>query len=209
MVPSFDDVVARGLNELPSFAFFVPVGDDVWEPWGIALRAGHMGASLLERVRHAVSEVSSDIYFADVRPGSERVDMMLRHWTLGARLFTAFGLLGLAVACVGLYSILAFDVAQRRRELGIRAALGARSTRLVSTLLRNSVVYVLGGIALGIGVALVAGRFLEGLLFQTTSSEPAVYAIVVTTLLLSGLAAGLFPALNAASSGPMEVIRTD
>ncbi len=160
-------------------------------------------------VRDAVSEVSSDIFFADVRPGSERVDMMLRHWTLGARLFTAFGLLGLAVACVGLYSILAFDVAQRRRELGIRSALGARSTRLVSTVLRNGVVYVLGGIALGIGIALVAGRFLEGLLFQTTSSDPAVYAIVVTTLLLSGLSAGLFPALSAASSDPMEVIRTD
>lgn len=209
IVGVFDDVVARSVNELPSFAFFVPVGDAVWEPWGIVLRAESMNASFLERVRDAVSEVSSDIYFADVRPASERVDVMLRHWTLGARLFTAFGLLGLAVSCVGLYSILAFDVAQRRRELGIRSALGARSTRLVSTVLRNSIVYVLGGLALGTGIALVAGRFLEGLLFQTTSSDPAVYAIVVGTLLLSGFSAGLFPALSAASSDPMEVIRTD
>jgi len=209
IVGVFDDVVARGLNELPSFAFFVPVADDVWEPWGIALKVESMSANLLERVRDAVSKVSSDVYFVDVRPASERVDMMLRHWTLGARLFTAFGLLGLAVACVGLYSILAFDVAQRRRELGIRSALGARSTRLVSTVLRNSVLYVLGGLALGTGIALVAGRFLEGLLFQTPSSDPAVYAIVVGTLLLSGFSAGLFPALSAATSDPMEAIRTD
>ncbi len=205
----FDDVLYRDINELALLAFFLPVGDDVWGPWGIALRAESISASLLERVRAAVSGISPDIFFVDAHTASERVDSMLRHCTLGARLFTAFGLLGLVIACVGLYSILAFDVAQRRRELGIRSALGAPSTRLVSAVLRNSVVYVLGGLALGTAIALLAGRLLKGLLFQTTSSDPAVYAIVMVTLLLSGLSAGLFPALSAASSDPLEAIRTD
>jgi len=209
IVGVFDDVVVKGLNELPSFAFFIPVGADFWTPWGIALRADNTSSSFLEHLRTAVSDVSNDIYFADVHAVSERVDQKLTQWTLGAWLFTAFGLLGLVVACVGLYSILSFDVAQRTRELGIRSALGAESMRLVSASLRNSLACVVGGLVIGTGIALVAGRLLESLLFQTSSSDAGVYAFVFGTLLLCGVAASFFPARRAASADPIEVMRTE
>jgi ABC-type antimicrobial peptide transport system permease subunit len=89
------------------------------------------------------------------------------------------------------------------------SALGARSTRLVSAVLRSTGAYVVAGLALGTTIALVAGRFLENLLFETTSSDPMVYVIVVGTLLFCGLAAGVVPSLRAASSDPLEIIRAE
>jgi predicted permease len=209
IVGVFENVVARQLGEPPAFAFFIPVDMNTWHPWGLSLRAERLDARMLEQIRTEIQAVSTDIYFVDAAPVSQRVEKVLKQWTLGARLFTAFGLLGLVMACIGLYSILAFDVAERKRELGIRSALGAESTRLVNAVLRNSMVYVLGGLLAGTAFALLAGRLLEDLLFQTTAADPRVYGAVIGALLLSGLAAGTLPSLRAAAADPMEAIRTD
>ncbi len=89
-------------------------------------------------LRQAITGISPDIRFVDVRTMADRYDELLEPWRLGATMFAVFGLLALVVAIVGLYAILAFAVAQRRRELGIRSALGARGTDLIWLVMRQA-----------------------------------------------------------------------
>jgi len=203
----FDDVVVEGLDEEPAFAFFLPT--EVAAPWGIAVRADRLDAGMIQRIRATALHAAPEVYFADVRASSERVDQWLGRWKISAWLSSALGLLGLVMACGGLNGILAFDVAQQRRKLGVMMALGAGSPRLVSTVLRKNLPYVLVGLAVGLAVAMVVGPLLEGQWFRTDPLDPGVYIAVIVALFASALAAALVPSLRAANSDPMEALRAE
>lgn len=93
-------------------------------------------------------------------------------------MFTAFGFLALIVAGWGLYSVLAFDVALRQRELGIRSALGANVARIVRLVLSQAVLLVAVGVGIGLLASWAASRFVEPLLFQVSATDPPIYALV-------------------------------
>ncbi len=124
-------------------------------------------------------------------------------------MFSMFGLLALVVAGCGLYSILAFDVAQRRHELGIRTALGASADRLVRFVLRQAMVLVGLGVGIGLAVAAVAGRYVDPMLFEVSASDPGIYALVAVTLLLVAVLAGSLPAWLATRVDPREALQAD
>jgi ABC-type antimicrobial peptide transport system permease subunit len=153
--------------------------------------------------------MSSDVRFAQVGSLATRYDTLLEPWRLGATMFLVFGALALIVAIVGLYGILAFGVAQRRRELGIRAALGAERGDLIAMVLRQSAVFVVAGLVVGTLIALVAGRFVEGLLFDVHATDPVVYALVVIVLGAAALAASVGPAWRAAGVNPSSALQIE
>jgi ABC-type antimicrobial peptide transport system permease subunit len=120
-----------------------------------------------------------------------------------------FAVLVLVVAAVGTFGIVAYVIEQRRHEIGIRVALGARASQIVALMLRGSVVFTAAGIALGaIAVTVLAGRA-SPLLFETSPRDPVVIATVGGLLLAVSVGASLIPAWRAPRVDPMEALRDD
>ena len=101
-----------------------------------------------------------------------------RSWQLGATMFVAFGGLALVLAAIGLYSVIAYNVAQRTHELGVRVALGAQSRDVVRLVVVEGLRLAVVGVAIGAGVALLAGRWVKPLLFNVSPKDPTVFVVV-------------------------------
>jgi ABC-type antimicrobial peptide transport system permease subunit len=118
-----------------------------------------------------------------------------------------FALLALLLACIGLYGVMSYTVAGRTREIGMRMALGAQPGDLMQMVLREAMMLIGLGMAIGIPVALASGRALHSLLFGLNSADPLSMAAVVVMLAVVGVIAGLIPARRAAKVDPMVALR--
>ena len=132
-----------------------------------------------------------------------RIEAMRGPWRTGATLFSVFGVLALLVASLGLYSVLSFAVARRSREIGIRSALGAQRRDLVTLVVARAARLVGGGLAVGLGVAVLTGRFMESVLFGVPTLNPMVFGLVALVLASAGLVAAWVPALKATAVDPL------
>lgn len=164
---------------------------------------------VLDLIRAETMSTLPSLLSVDVDALSDRLEPQVRSWKLGAALFTGFGLLALIVAGWGLYGVLAFDVALRHRELGIRSALGAHSGRLVGMVLRRAIMLIAGGVAMGLAVSLAASGLIEPLLFRTSATDPVTYALVAIMLLFVSVVAGVLPARRATCVDPNEALRVE
>jgi ABC-type antimicrobial peptide transport system permease subunit len=205
------DVYRESLRPEPTMQYYVPL-DPRTLPTpmrAIFVRTAGDPERLAPAVRRAVQGLSADLPYANVRPMRRLVDPHVRAWTLGATLFTAFGALALVIAAVGLYSVIAYDVAQRTRELGVRLALGARPAGVVAHTTARGVRLAAAGVALGALGALAAARWVGPLLFDVSPRDPAVYAAVAAALLAVALLASLLPARRAARVSPAVSLRAE
>jgi ABC-type antimicrobial peptide transport system permease subunit len=133
----------------------------------------------------------------------------LRSWRLGATMFAAFGGLALVLAAVGLYSLVAYDVEQRRREVSVRIALGATVARVMSWVVRRAARLVVVGLAVGGSAAFWAVRWLEPQLFKQEPRDPSVFGAVMATLLAVGVIAAAGPAYRASRVDPNDALREE
>jgi ABC-type antimicrobial peptide transport system permease subunit len=133
----------------------------------------------------------------------------LRPWILGATMFTIFGVLALVMAAIGLYSVLAYLVAQRRHELGVRMALGARAGQVLWIVLRDGLNLVVLGIVVGAVLTAALGRHVEPLLYGVTARDPAALVVVTLVFLAVGAIASLVPGIRAARVDPALPLRSD
>ena len=124
-------------------------------------------------------------------------------------MFTAFGTLALLIAAVGLYSVMAYVVAQRQQEMGLRMALGARARDVVGLVLRQGLGVAAAGIVLGAAIALAGGRWVAPLLFDVSPHDPIVFLGVAVTLGAVALAATLVPARRATRTDPSAALRAE
>jgi len=168
----------------------------------LVVRAEGNPIDLVPAIRQTIAGVSPDVRFVQIDVMATRFDDLLQPWRLGATMFAAFGGVALLVAVVGLYSLLAFGVAQRTRELGIRAALGATRRDLMWMVLQRATGFVVTGLVLGTIIARVAGRYMESLLFGVKAGDVSVYAAVIVTLLIAGTLAAILPARRATLVNP-------
>jgi hypothetical protein len=166
------------------------------------------GASA-DMVRRDVQAAIPGARFATAGSIEERIAPQFRSWRLGASLLTAFGLLALLIAAAGLYSTLAFDLTQRRRELGVRAALGAPASRLVRSIMAHNAATLAAGLALGLVLALALGRVAQAMLFRVDAADPLVIGVVLITLLLVGTLAAALPAWSATRVDPATPLREE
>jgi len=160
-------------------------------------------------VRAIVSQADDNLPLFDVRTQAQQIDQALYQERLMSRLSSFFALLALALACVGLYGLLSYEVARRTRELGIRMALGAQRRNLVRLVMRQGLLLVFAGAAVGTGAAIGLTRLMASMLFNVHPSDPVTYANVAILLLLVALAACYIPARRAASIDPMQALRTE
>jgi putative ABC transport system permease protein len=124
-----------------------------------------------------------------------------------AQLLSAFALLSLGLAAVGLYGVLGYSVARRTSEIGVRLALGATPAGVLRAVLRQAAMMVLVGSAIGVPGALLLSRFLTGLLYGVTPADPPVLGFAVSCLFLVAIAAAAVPAWRAARVDPLVALR--
>jgi ABC-type antimicrobial peptide transport system permease subunit len=161
----------------------------------------------LPAIREAVAEIDKDIPLLDVRTQTQQIDEILSQERLFATLTGAFGVLALVLACIGIYGIMAYTVARRTNEIGIRIALGAQSGQVLGMVLREASWLAVLGIAIGLGCALWLTRFLSSMLYGLKPSDPATLIFAALLLLVAALAAGWTPAWRASRVQPMEALR--
>jgi len=125
------------------------------------------------------------------------------------KLLGAFAGTATLLAVLGLYGVISYSVVRRTKEIGIRRALGARRTDILSLLLKQALVLSLAGATIGAAASLLVTRLLQDLLFQVSPTDPVTFAGVSTAFVLVGLAASLVPARRAAAIEPLVAIRTE
>jgi len=163
----------------------------------------------VESVRLALQGAMPGESYVTVRPLIEIIDGERRSWQIGATMFAAFGVLALIVAAVGLYGVIAYGVAQRMHEMGVRIALGARSGDVVRLVMGQGMRVAGAGIVIGLGVALLVAPRVQPLLFQQSARDPVTYAAVGVVLLLVALLASALPARRATRADPNAALRAD
>ena len=124
-------------------------------------------------------------------------------------LFSAFSVVAMAIAVIGIYGVIAYGVAQRRKEIGIRVALGARPSSVAGMVVRQGMGLAGVGIAVGLVLAFMLTRFLSSFLFSVTPTDPITLGLVAVALGVAALAASYIPALRATRTDPVEVLRAD
>jgi putative ABC transport system permease protein len=162
-----------------------------------------------DAIRSAITQVDSRVRFVTVTPAADRFAPQVRTWRMGAVLFTGFGVLALVIATLGLYAVLAFDVSQRTREIGVRSALGAGRRDILRLILGSAVRVAAAGIAIGGVIAALLAPRLADTLFEVGPRDAVTYAAVAATLLLVAVAAALLPARRATAVDPNQALRAE
>ncbi len=172
-----------------------------------AIRTELEPAALMPALRQVVQRDDLDLPIIDIRTQRQQIDANMQMEIAFAALTAGFGVLALALACVGIYGIMAYSVANRRNEIGIRIALGAQPGQVRGMILRESTWLAATGIVVGVGVALELTRLVKSMLYGIQPNDPLTIAGGVSILLAVALAASWIPARRAASVQPMEALR--
>ena len=160
-------------------------------------------------VRDVVQRADPRLPLADVKSQSARIDQTINQEITFARLCTAFALLALVIACVGLYGSMSYNVARRTGEIGIRMALGAQRGRVLWMVLREVFLLAAAGLAISVPAALAASKLVESFLFKMKPNDPLALTGAVVTLVIAAILAGYLPARNASRIDPMIALRHD
>jgi predicted permease len=206
-----EDAAHQSITDEQRFMYYLSV-DQMGAGWAsrfLVRLTGRPDAGELDRVRRAMQAAMPGDGFVTVRDLQYAVDDQSRSWRLGATLFVAFGGLAVAVAAIGLYGVIAYTVAQRMHELGMRKALGASGRHLARLVLTQGVGYALSGVALGLAVAMAVAPFIAPLLYKQSPRDPVVFAGVGAIMVFVGAIASLLPALRAVRADPTRSLRVD
>jgi predicted permease len=158
-------------------------------------------------LRAAVQKIDRDLPLMEIRTQQEQIDATMQQERMFASLTTGFGLLALALACVGIYGVMAYTVSQRTNEIGIRLALGAERGQVRGMVLREASWLAVLGVAAGLVVAIGLGQLVKSMLYGLKATDPVSLAGAAGLLLTVALVAGWVPAMRASRVEPMEALR--
>jgi ABC-type antimicrobial peptide transport system permease subunit len=147
--------------------------------------------------------------YARVRPYQDLLNPQIRPWRLGATLFSAFALLAVGIATVGLFGVISYVASQRTREIGVRLALGGSRAHVERVVIFDGVRMVLAGIIAGGLIAFAAGPFAQPLLFQTSARDLSIMLAAGVLLLVVAAVAAAVPAWRAARVSPLVALRVE
>jgi putative ABC transport system permease protein len=177
---------------------------------GIVVRAGEMSPSLvMSAIRQRIAAADKSLPMVRVRPMTEIVEASTGDTRLSSVLTGVFALVAALLAAVGIYSLIAYSVAQRTREIGIRMALGADRARVASLIVGEGVVLASIGLAVGLCGALLLTRTMEGMLYEVSPADPGVLAATCAGVLCVAVLATVIPALRALRVDPAVALRSE
>jgi putative ABC transport system permease protein len=193
----------------PRPAMFFPYAQQMVSTMRLAVTAEEDPMNLFRPIQERIWERNRDIVLSDPQTMEEAVSGSIAASRSITTAMGLFSLVALALAALGLYGVLAYFVARRVHEIGIRMALGASKAKVIHLVVSRGMALVAVGAALGLAGSLGATRLVEGMLFQTTARDPATYVGVSGFFLLLALAACLIPAWRALAVDPVETFRAE
>ena len=201
------DVKYSGLAAPADPAFYLPFRQEPWSGQFVVVRTAVDPSSVIGSVREAVWSIDRELPLDRMRTmdqllGEASADSRFRAYLLGA-----FGALGLILAVIGVYGVMAYAVAQRTRELGVRAALGARPADLVRLVVSDAGLLAIAGVALGLAGAWALTGLTRKLLFEVTPRDPATFIVAAAVLAAAALLASWLPARRAGRTDPIGALR--
>ncbi|HVS16785.1 MAG TPA: ABC transporter permease [Thermoanaerobaculia bacterium] len=199
----------RSLGEAPAEFMYLPQRERFTTGMTLVARSAGDPQALLQTIRGTVRAMDADMPVFDVRTMEDHMGVALMPARLGGTVLGLFGLLGLALSAVGIYGVMAYSVARRRRELGIRIALGADRGTVLRSVVGQGMRLALLGTALGLLGAAGAARLVEGLLYNVSAFDPVAFVGVPLLLVSVALLAVYLPARRAAGVEPMRALRVD
>jgi len=203
------DVLEGGLTEPAAPEIYVPAEQVPWSGMVVLVRARGDGdpMRLLPSVRAAVAALDNQLPIEGAARLSDQVSDSLKQRRFALVLLSAFSLLALVLAAVGIYGVVAYTAARRTREVGIRMALGARRSDVLRLFVREAIALAAAGVAVGLALSAAATKLLSGMLFGVRPTDPLTYLAVSILLALAVLAATSLPAGRAARISPMDALR--
>ena len=203
------DARVNGLREAPRPMVFYPLGHREEFASYLDVRVAADPARVGADLRRAVADAEPRIAIRNVVAIEDSLERSLTRDRLVAYLASGFGATALLLACVGLYGVMSYAVVRRTREIGVRAALGARPGDLLRLVIADGMRVVIVGIAVGVTAAVAGARLVETLLFGIAPSDPLTYVGVIATLVAAGLVACYLPARRAAGVNPVVALRME
>jgi putative ABC transport system permease protein len=211
------DVATGRLDTVINPAIYVPheqqtpqfVGPSVYTRSGmfVVVRTSGEPERLLPAITRTVAEIDPTTPIANAKPVERTLDDQVRFMRLYMLLLVGFGSVAVALAAIGVYGVVAYIVAQRTREFGLRIALGGKTADVLVLVGGHAARVIAVGMAGGVVIAVTASRTLRSLLFGVTATDPATYAAVVLLLMVVSVVACLLPARRAAIVDPMMALR--
>jgi predicted permease len=187
-------------------AYYTPVDQEVVRNVNLAIRTAQEPASVANAIRAELAAIDSELPFYSVRTMEERVDLSLVDRRTPMILAASFATVALFLAAIGIYGVLAYQVSQRTREIGIRLALGAANSSIFAMVLREGAAIVTVGTLLGLLGAFLLRQSLQSQLYEIGAMEPTVVIGVAVLLAIVALAAVLLPARRAARTDPVHAL---
>jgi ABC-type antimicrobial peptide transport system permease subunit len=185
----------------------VPFWQSPWPQGDVAVRTNGDAEAVTKSIAAAVSSMDSDLPIADVRTMDQIVSESLGSDRFKAILYGTFASLALLLAAIGIYGVMAFGVAQRTHEIGLRMALGAGREKVAFLILKEGMALALAGLVLGLIGALFVGRMMKTMLYGVGTVDATAFAGVALVLLISAMLASYIPARRAAKVDPMVALR--
>jgi predicted permease len=199
------------LGEGTLLAAYFPCTQNVGFYGNFAVRyaPGANRREVISRVSSSIAEINPNILVDNVSSLDEQVDQSIAAQSLIARLTSFFGIIAVFLACIGTYGLLSYSVARRTSELGIRLALGAQSRMLQWLILRESLLLLVIGLAIGIPVSLASTRILKSLLYELSPLDPIAISAAIFAVVAMTIAAAWLPARRATKINPIQALRTE
>jgi putative ABC transport system permease protein len=198
-----------GLDSEARREIFMPYTQAAWPVMTVVAKTAGEPMLWQSSLRDVIKRVDPDLPVARVQSMDAVVSSSVNWRETPKRLLTGFAAIGLLLASIGVYGVLAYYVSQRTREIGVRAALGATRQQLAGMVIRQSMLPIIVGLVLGVAGSFASGRLLQELLYQVQPGDPQVILTIVALLLGVGLLASWLPARRAASIDPMVALRDE
>jgi putative ABC transport system permease protein len=204
------DVRYQPFDRPPNLAsFYTPYRMFTFPARMIFVKSAGNPEAIVPDVRRAVATVDPELALQDVRTMTDLLEGSWARRRFDATLFGGFGMAALLLAASGIFAVLAYSVETRRREFGIRIALGAGPGRLIWHVLREGLAFPIVGLAVGLAAAAAFARVLQSSLYETSPHDPAVFGLMTAVLLAAAAAACLGPAWRATRADPIEALRAE
>jgi putative ABC transport system permease protein len=198
----YDSLETEALPEL-----YTPHSQIAWSGMTLAVRIDGDPMALVPGIRAALESIDRDLPLSSVKPMADVLAESTARRRLTMLLIGAFAAIALTLAIVGVYGVLAYSVDQRRQEIGVRMALGANAGGVARMFVRQGLTLGIGGLAIGLAAALVAGKLIRSFLFGVEPTDAVTYAAVSGIIMVVTAAACYVPARRAARVDPVEVLR--
>jgi ABC-type antimicrobial peptide transport system permease subunit len=199
------------LRQSPPPTIYIPFAqaEDGVPEMTFEVRTAASRGSIAPRLRQVVHDVDNNLPVLEIRTQTEQIKATLQTENIFALLTSGFGVLAILLASIGIYGVMAYAVARRTNEIGIRMALGAEAKTVLRMVLGETTMLAFAGIAAGLAASLAATRVVSSMLFGVRPTDAVTFGGAATLLLVVALVAAFVPAWRAATVDPMHALRHD